>query len=75
MLKVKPDEIRKMNAEERIKKLKELRLELLKLRMQAKVGLLKDTARVRNTRRSIARILTIINEERKEQTQTGSEGS
>ncbi|MEM4731607.1 MAG: 50S ribosomal protein L29, partial [Desulfurococcaceae archaeon] len=36
---MKPDEIRKMSPEERVKKLEELRLELLKLRMQAKMGL------------------------------------
>jgi large subunit ribosomal protein L29 len=52
-----------MSMEERLKKLEELRLELLKLKMQAKIGLLKDTARIRNIKRDIARILTIINEE------------
>jgi len=60
---VKPSEIRQMSMEERLKKLEELRLELLKLKMQAKMGLLKDTARIRNIKRDIARILTIINEE------------
>jgi large subunit ribosomal protein L29 len=54
-----------MSIEERLKKLEELRLELLKLKMQAKMGLLKDTARIRNIKRDIARILTIINEERR----------
>lgn len=62
---MKPDEIRKMSTEEKLRKLEELRLELAKLRMQAKMGLLKDTARIRNTRRDIARILTILNEERR----------
>jgi large subunit ribosomal protein L29 len=62
---VKPSEIRQMSIEERLKKLEELRLELLKLKMQAKMGLLKDTARIRNIKRDIARILTIINEERR----------
>jgi len=62
---VKPSEIRQMSMEERSKKLEELRLELLKLKMQAKMGLLKDTARIRNIKRDIARILTIINEERR----------
>jgi large subunit ribosomal protein L29 len=62
---VKPSEIRQMSMEERLKKLEELRLELLKLKMQAKMGLLKDTARIRNIKRDIARILTIINEERR----------
>jgi large subunit ribosomal protein L29 len=60
---VKPDEIRSMKPEERLKKLEELRMELIKLRMQAKVGLLKDTARIKNIKRDIARILTIMNEE------------
>lgn len=64
---MKPDEIRKMNPEERIRKLEELRAELIKLRMQSKMGLLKDTARIRNIRRDIARILTVINEERKKE--------
>jgi large subunit ribosomal protein L29 len=62
---VKPSEIRQMSMEERLKKLEELRLELLKLKMQAKMGLLKDTARIRNIKRDIARILTIINEEKR----------
>jgi len=62
---VKPSEIRQMSMEERLKKLEELRLELLKLKMQAKMGLLKDAARIRNIKRDIARILTIINEERR----------
>lgn len=62
---MKPSEIRQMSMEERLKKLEELRLELLKLKMQAKMGLLKDTARIRNIKRDIARILTIINEERR----------
>lgn len=64
---MKPDEIRKMSTEDRLRKLEELRLELIKLRMQAKMGLLKDTAKIRNIKRDIARILTIINEERTKQ--------
>lgn len=60
---MKPDEIRKMSPEERIKKLNELRLELLKLRMQARVGTLTNTAKIRNIKRDIARILTIMREE------------
>ncbi|MEM4717823.1 MAG: 50S ribosomal protein L29 [Desulfurococcaceae archaeon] len=62
---MKPDEIRKMSSEERERKLIELREELIKLRLQAKMGLLKDTARVRNIRRDIARIFTVINEEKR----------
>ena len=71
---MKPSEIRKMRLEERLRKLDELRLELIKLRLQAKMGLLKDTARIRNIRRDIARILTINREERGvETTEEGSE--
>jgi large subunit ribosomal protein L29 len=60
---LKPDEIRRMSREERLRRLNELRLELIKLRMQARVGTLTNTARIRNIRRNIARILTIMREE------------
>jgi large subunit ribosomal protein L29 len=52
-----------MSSEERLRKLEELRMELIKLRLQAKMGLLKDPARIRSVKRDIARILTIIREE------------
>lgn len=65
---MKADEVRKMTMEERLKKLEELRLELVKLRLQAKMGLLKDTAKIRNIRKDIARMLTIISEEEKRRT-------
>jgi large subunit ribosomal protein L29 len=61
---LKPAEIRKMSSEERLRKLEELRMELVKLRLQAKIGLLKDTAKIRNIKRDIARILTVMSEER-----------
>nr|WP_276814799.1 50S ribosomal protein L29 [Desulfurococcus amylolyticus] len=60
---MKASEIRRMAPEERLRKLNELRLELVKLRLQAKMGTLTNTARIRNVRRDIARILTVINEE------------
>lgn len=60
---MKASDIRRMAPEERLRKLNELRVELVKLRMQARVGTLTDTARIRNIRRDIARILTIIREE------------
>jgi large subunit ribosomal protein L29 len=63
---LKPSEIRSMSREERLKKLEELRSELVKLKLQAKMGLLKDTARIRNVKRAIARILTIMREEEAE---------
>jgi len=63
---VKADEIRSMSMEDRLRKLNELRIELMKLKMQAKIGTLTDTARIRNIRRDIARILTVIREEQLE---------
>jgi len=60
---LKASEIRKMTPEERLLKLNELRVELVKLRLQSRVGTLTNTARIRNVRRDIARILTVMREE------------
>lgn len=60
---LKPDEIRKMSQEERIKLLKELRTELIKLRTQAYLGTLTNVGRIRVVKKNIARILTIMREE------------
>jgi len=60
---LKPKDIRKMSREERIEKLKELRLELLKLRMQSDIGTLDNPGKIRAIRKTIARILTINREE------------
>ncbi len=60
---LKPDEIRKMSQEERLKLLKELRTELIKLRTQAYLGTLTNVGRIRVVRKNIARILTIMREE------------
>jgi len=55
-----------MSPEERRKKLNELRAELMKLRAMVKAGgSIENTARIRELRRAIARILTIENEERR----------
>jgi len=62
---LKPDEIRAMSLEERLKLLSELRIELAKLREQARVGTLTNVSKIRIIRKNIARILTIINEEKK----------
>ena len=62
---LKPDEIRAMSMEERLRLLAELRLELARLREQARVGTLTNVGRIRVIKRNIARISTIINEEKK----------
>ena len=56
MATLKPQDIRKMNKEEREKKLKELKLELIKSKVSAsKTG----SSKVREIKKIIARILTI----------------
>lgn len=58
-----PDEIRSMSREDRLKLLRELRTELLRLRAQASAGTLDKPHRIRQVRKNIARILTIEREE------------
>jgi len=59
---IKKYELNKMSKEELIKKLKELKEELLKLEMQVQMKRpIKNTSRRREIRRTIARILTILN--------------
>jgi len=59
-------EIRGMSQEEREKKLTELRVELTRLRMIVKAGgAIDKPARIREIKRSIARILTVNSEEDK----------
>ncbi|PWI49107.1 50S ribosomal protein L29 [Candidatus Heimdallarchaeota archaeon B3_Heim] len=55
--------IREMNAKEREKKLQELKTELLTLRSKAQTGAIESAGRVRELRRTIARIYTISKEE------------
>ncbi len=64
ILKVK--DIGKMSKEERLAKLRELKAELLRLRTQQASGApLENPGRVRIIKKTIARILTVINEEKK----------
>jgi large subunit ribosomal protein L29 len=63
MLRVK--EIREMSSEERIKKLSELRTELLRLKTMIKAGgTVENPARISELRKTIARMLTIENEQK-----------
>ena len=64
-------EIRDMPSEERMEKLGELRTELLRLKTMIKAGgTVEDPARVRELRKTIARILTIENEQKIESRKT-----
>jgi len=59
-------EIRNMSQEDRKKRLTELRAELVRLRTMAKAGgALDDPCRIRELRKAIARILTVMNEEKR----------
>lgn len=56
-------QIRKMTPKEREKKITELKTELLTLRGKARTGSIENAGRVRELRRTVARILTINKEE------------
>jgi len=58
-------EIRKMSDEERRKRLTELRAELVRMRTMVEAGgAIDNPSRIRELKRTIARILTVMNEER-----------
>lgn len=58
------DEIHEMSNEEREEKLQELRTELSKLKTMIKAGgAIENPGRTRVLKKTIARILTVINEE------------
>ena len=59
---MKVDEIKKMTREERIKTLQTLKLKLITLKTRLKRGGITNTAEIRNVKRNIARILTIMRE-------------
>jgi large subunit ribosomal protein L29 len=57
---MKAEEIRVLSADERKQKLTELRQELFNLRFQHEVGQLENTRKLKETRKDIARIQTIM---------------
>jgi large subunit ribosomal protein L29 len=63
---LKPDQLRRMSIAELQKELDNLRNEQYRLRVQQTIGQLRDTDSMRQLKRNIARILTIINEKRRE---------
>lgn len=63
---LKVRDIRKMSIEERLAKLRELKAELMRLRAQQASGApLENPSKVRIIKKTIARILTVINEEKR----------
>jgi len=72
LLRVK--EIRDMSPEERTKKLGEFRTELLRLKTMIRAGgTVEDPSRIRELRKTIARILTIDSEQKIESRKTKTE--
>lgn len=63
MVIIRKDEIRNMTADERENKINELKTELLTLRGKSHTGAPESTGRIRELRKTIARILTISREE------------
>jgi len=63
---MKASELRKKTLPELFKLLEEERNKLFKLRMDKALGKLKQTHLLKMTRKNIARILTVINEIRRE---------
>lgn len=63
-MKLKVAEIRALAVDEMEQKLTALKKDLLTLRIQLKTGKLEKNAEIRTVRRSIARVMTILEEEK-----------
>jgi large subunit ribosomal protein L29 len=59
---VKSEKLRELTNEELAGKIKEYKTELFNLRFQNAVGHLKNTSRIREVKKTIARLLTIATE-------------
>ncbi len=59
---MKTNEIRKLSTEEINKKIAELKEELFNLRMKQATGNLENPARIRELRKNVARLKTILRE-------------
>jgi large subunit ribosomal protein L29 len=59
---MKPEKIREMSADELKHKEHELQEQLFRLRFQKSLGQLDNALKLRETRREIARVLTVLKE-------------
>lgn len=59
----KAKDIRELSADERLKRLRDLKQESMNLRLQRSAGTLENPARFKQVRREIAQIITINNEQ------------
>jgi large subunit ribosomal protein L29 len=58
----KAKDIRELSADERLRRIRDLKQESMNLRLQRSAGTLENPARFKQVRREIAQILTITNE-------------
>ena len=65
MARLKTGELRELDVEELERRLAETRRELFNLRFQHATGQLENTGQLREVRRNIARLLTVLNQKRK----------
>ena len=59
---MKPKDIREKTVEDLMKQLSELREEAFRLNFKHSIGQLEQTTNLKNTRRNVARINTVLNE-------------
>ena len=59
---MKPSELRKLSAEELVKKQGDLTQELFNLKFQLQTGRLENTSKLKSIRKDIARVSTLITE-------------
>jgi large subunit ribosomal protein L29 len=57
---LKPDQVREMSVEDLQTKEKELAEQMFRLRLQQSIGQLDNPMRIRQTRRDIARVRTVL---------------
>ena len=62
----KVEELRNLSEEELLEKAEQMKKSLMQLRFQAKTGKLERQSAIQETRRGIARILTVMNEKKNE---------
>ena len=59
---MKPDKVRELSADDLRGKEKELQEQLFRLRLQKSIGQIDNALKIRETRRNIARVKTILKE-------------
>lgn len=59
---MKPSEIRELSLEEKLRKANDLKEELFNLRFQHEIGQLENSQKMKQVKREIARVKTIIKE-------------